>query len=78
MKLPRNVSADHLVRVLVQLGYTVIRQRGSHINLRQEGPSAHMITIPRHNPLKIGTLHSILSEVALMRSTNVDFLAQLL
>ena len=37
-----------------------------------------MITIPRHNPLKIGTLHSILSEVALSRSTNVDSLVQLL
>ncbi len=37
-----------------------------------------MITIPLHNPLKTGTLHSILSEVALMRSIGIESLAELL
>ena len=60
MKLPRGVSGDRLIHVLTGLGYTVIRQKGSHVRLRHEGPPAHTITVPRHNPLKTGTLHGIL------------------
>jgi hypothetical protein len=39
---------------------------------------AHTITVPLHSPLKTGTLHEILSEVALMRSITVESLAELL
>jgi predicted RNA binding protein YcfA (HicA-like mRNA interferase family) len=78
MKLPRGVSADRLIRALERLGYEVIRQKGSHVRLQHEGPPAHTITIPLHNPLKTGTLHGILSEVARMRSTTLDSLSELL
>jgi predicted RNA binding protein YcfA (HicA-like mRNA interferase family) len=78
MKLPRGVSADRLIRTLEGLGYKVIRQKGSHIRLRHDGPPVHLVTVPLHNPLKIGTLHGILAEVALIRSTTVDSLAELL
>ncbi len=78
MKLPRGVSADRLIRALERLGYEVIRQKGSHVRLQHEGPPAHTITIPLHNPLKTGTLHGILSEVARMRSTTLDPLSELL
>jgi predicted RNA binding protein YcfA (HicA-like mRNA interferase family) len=64
MKLPRGVSGDRLIRALARLGYGVIRQKGSHVRLRHEGPPVHMMTVPLHNPLKIGTLHDILSETA--------------
>jgi predicted RNA binding protein YcfA (HicA-like mRNA interferase family) len=77
MKLPRGVSADRLIRVLEGVGYRVIRQKGSHVRLWHPGPPAHTITVPLHNPLKTGTLHGILAEVALMRSTTVDSLAEL-
>jgi hypothetical protein len=46
--------------------------------MRHEGPPAHSVTIPRHDPLKTGTLHGILSEVALMRAASVESLAELL
>jgi predicted RNA binding protein YcfA (HicA-like mRNA interferase family) len=78
MKLPRGVPADRLIRALERLGYTVIRQKGSHVRLRNEGPPIHVITVPLHNPLKIGTLHGILSEVAQMRSVAIEFLVDLL
>jgi predicted RNA binding protein YcfA (HicA-like mRNA interferase family) len=58
MKLPRGVSADHLIQVLTGLGYAVIRQSGSQLRLRHEGPPVHTITVPRHNPLKTGTLRN--------------------
>ena len=78
MKLPRGVPAERLVAALEKLGYEIVRQKGSHVRLRHPGPPAHLITVPWHNPLKTGTLHAILSEVARMRSTTVDALAALL
>jgi len=78
MKLPRGVSGDRLIRILERLGYAEIRQKGSHVKLRHPGPPAHTITVPLHNPLKTGTLHGILAEVAQMRSTTVESLVALL
>ncbi len=76
MKLPRGVAADRLIRALEQAGYEPIRQKGSHVRLRHPGPPAHMITVPPHNPLKTGTLHGILAEVAAMRSVTVESLLE--
>ncbi len=56
----------------------VIRQKGSHARLRHEGPPVHTITVPMHDSLKTGTLHGILSEVAQMRSLNIESIADLL
>jgi predicted RNA binding protein YcfA (HicA-like mRNA interferase family) len=78
MRLPRGVSADRLIRALERLGYTVIRQKGSHVRMRHEGPPVHSITVPVHDPLKTGTLHGILSEVAQMRSITIGSLTELL
>ena len=78
MKLPRGVSADRLIRVLQQLGYTVIRQKGSHVRLRHAGPPTHTITVPLHSPLRIGTLHAIVSEVSQMSSISMEALCEML
>jgi len=45
MRLPRGVSGDRVVRALERLGYAVIRQRGSHVRMRHDGPPAHSITV---------------------------------
>jgi len=42
----------------------VTRQTGSHIRLTIDKPVQHHITIPAHDPLKVGTLGAILGEVA--------------
>ena len=76
MKLPRGVSGDRVIHALERLGYHVIRQRGSHVALRHAGPPVHTITVPLHNPLKTGTLHGILSEVAEERCITVESLAE--
>lgn len=78
MKLPRGVSGGRLVGALEHLGYTVIRQKGSHARLRHEGPPVHFVTIPLHRALKTGTLHDVLSEVARMRSTTVESILKML
>ena len=78
MKLPRDVSADRLIRALEHLGYRKVRQKGSHVRLRHEGPPAHSITVPLHDPLKTGTLHGIVGEVAQMRSITAETVVALL
>jgi predicted RNA binding protein YcfA (HicA-like mRNA interferase family) len=78
MKLPRGVSADRLIRALERLGYEVIRQKGSHARLLHSGPPVHRATVPMHDPLKTGTLHGILSEVALARSITLESILRLL
>jgi predicted RNA binding protein YcfA (HicA-like mRNA interferase family) len=78
MRLPRGVSADRVIRALERLGYGVIRQKGSHVRLRHEGPPAHTITVPLHDPLKTGTLYGILSEVGQERSITIESIADLL
>lgn len=76
MKLPRGVSAERLTHALERLGYAVIRQKGSHVRLRHEGTPVHAITVPLHNPLKTGTLHGILSEVAQRKAVTVESLLE--
>jgi predicted RNA binding protein YcfA (HicA-like mRNA interferase family) len=64
MKLPRDLSAAELVKALERTGYRVTRQTGSHLRLTAELPSQHHVTIPAHDPLKVGTLAAILAAVA--------------
>ena len=64
MKLPRSLSAQELIKVLSKYRYEVDRQKGSHIRLTTSENGEHYITIPNHDPIKIGTLSSILGEVA--------------
>jgi len=78
MKFPSDVSAHQLVRTLERPGHHKVRQRGSHIRLRHDGPPAHSVSIPDHNPIKKGTLHGILTEVARARSSLLEGILDLL
>lgn len=64
MKLPRDLSGAELVKALARIGYRVTRQTGSHIRVTSDAPSQHHVTVPAHDPLKVGTLAGILSDVA--------------
>lgn len=64
MKLPRDVSGRKLARDLEALGYAITRQSGSHMRLTTRENGEHHVTIPDHNPLRIGTLTAILNDVA--------------
>jgi len=63
MKLPRDLTGNDLSKALGRLGYRVTRQTGSHIRLSTSEKGEHHITIPAHNPLKIGTLAAILTDL---------------
>jgi predicted RNA binding protein YcfA (HicA-like mRNA interferase family) len=56
----------------------VIRQKGSHIRLFHQAVPAHSISVPLHDPLKIGTLQGILAEVAQAQSISIQDILELL
>jgi hypothetical protein len=48
------------------------------MRLTHAGPPQHHITIPKHAPLKVGTLSGILEDVALaMKTTRKDLVIRL-
>lgn len=63
MRLPRDLTGEQLAHRLEKPGYRVTRQTGSHMRLTTDEQGEHHITVPRHDPLRIGTLAAILSDV---------------
>jgi predicted RNA binding protein YcfA (HicA-like mRNA interferase family) len=64
MRLPRDLSGDDLIKALGRLGYAPTRQRGSHVRLTTEHNGRHDVTVPRSDPLRVGTPATILRDVA--------------
>ena len=64
-KLPA-VSARKAIKALQRIGYEVVRQKGSHIRLRNyRRPECRPITVPNQTVLKPGLLRSILHDANL-------------
>jgi len=63
MRIPRNISASILIKKLKSFGYEVTRQTGSHIRLTTQENGQHHITVPNHDPIRIGTFASIVTKV---------------
>ena len=65
MKLPRDTGGEELAALLGKHGYKITRQTGSNMRLTATSKGfEHHITIPRHKPLRVGTLSSIVNEIA--------------
>lgn len=56
------LSGKEAVKVFNRAGFTVKRQKGSHIHLVK---GDHHITIPLHDPLKRGTLRSAIRQAGM-------------
>lgn len=56
--LPR-ISGAEAIRVLEKLGFSVVRQKGSHVVLRRGFAGC---VVPLHRELKIGTLSGVLKQ----------------
>lgn len=76
MKLPRDLSGAQLAKALARVGYSTTRQTGSHLRLTIASPSEHHVTIPVHDPLKVGTLAAILADVAAHHEISRDELLE--
>ncbi len=57
-KLPV-ISGAEAIKALERLGFSVVRQRGSHIVLRKGSTGC---VVPNHHELKVGTLSGILKQ----------------
>ncbi len=71
MKTPRDISGAELAQALRKLGYVVTRQTGSHLRITTHEGGEHHEVIPNHSPIKIGTLRSVLRNIATHRRLSV-------
>ena len=76
MRLPRDLIGAELIRRLEKFGYRKTRQTGSHVRLTCDEPSTHLVTVPLHDPLRIGTLAAILGDVATAKGIDREELLQ--
>jgi predicted RNA binding protein YcfA (HicA-like mRNA interferase family) len=76
MRLPRDISGMQLVTALRRIGYEKNRQNGSHARLTHVGPPQHHVTVPLHDAIRLGTLSSILDEVAQAQDVSKESLAR--
>jgi predicted RNA binding protein YcfA (HicA-like mRNA interferase family) len=76
MRTPRNISSQDLIKSLKELGYEVTRQKGSHIRISTTVNGVHHETVPNHDPIKFGTIQSILKSIARHHGLTVQELIQ--
>ncbi|MDP2845808.1 MAG: type II toxin-antitoxin system HicA family toxin [Candidatus Methanoperedens sp.] len=77
-KLPV-VSSKQLIKVLYKLGYSVVKQRGSHIKLKKDTiAGTHSITVPEHHEIAKGTLNDILNKVSVWNQISKEELVEML
>ncbi len=72
MRLPRDLTGAQLIKALEDLDYVRTRQTGSHVRVSCQMPQQHHVTVPLHDPLRIGTLAGILASVAEARGESRD------
>ena len=57
------ISGQAAIRMLEQLGFVQIRQKGSHVILKKHSPEGEVgCVVPLHKELAIGTLRGILKQ----------------
>ena len=76
MKLPRDVNGIQLEKALREFGYTATRQKGSHMRVTTQQGGEHHEVIPDHNPIKVGTLSSILKSIAAHHKITIEELVK--
>jgi predicted RNA binding protein YcfA (HicA-like mRNA interferase family) len=73
MTKPPRISGRTCVRALEKVGFSVVRQRGSHIILRRNDPFSQ-VTVPDHRELHTGTLRDIIRDAGLTVDEFIDLL----
>ena len=65
--MPRlvRISGGKLVKILQNLGFSVVRQRGSHVRmLKKQDSRNNYVTVPLHPIIDRGTLRSIIRSIS--------------
>ncbi len=66
-----HISGSEAIRALQSLGFTVVRQKGSHVVLRRGSSGC---VVPKHRELKVGTLSGVLKQAEVSQE---EFIAAL-
>lgn len=69
-KLPV-LSGSDLIQLLKKSGFSVVRQKGSHVSMRKDN---HKTVIPLHDELAKGTLLGILKQCGMTKNDLVNLL----
>ncbi|MBD2516948.1 type II toxin-antitoxin system HicA family toxin [Nostoc sp. FACHB-973] len=70
-----SLSYVEIITALERDGWTVIRQRGSHIRLQKQMPDEVLkLTVPAHRPVKRTTLAKILKQARINLEKFLDLL----
>ena len=57
------LSGEEVIRLLLQMGFSRVRQRGSHVILKKQTPDGVVgCVVPLHRELAVGTLRGILRQ----------------
>ena len=72
MKVPRDLSGNEVVRGLRRVGYEQARQKGDHVYMTTAVNGEHHVSVPLQNPIKVGTLTTILRQVAVHLQVDRD------
>ena len=67
-KLPR-VSGRECISALQKLGFTVARQKGTHIVMRRGSSGC---VVPNHKEIRVGTLSGILKQAGVSADEFID------
>jgi predicted RNA binding protein YcfA (HicA-like mRNA interferase family) len=59
------LSGREVVKALSKIGYSLDRERGSHMILRQTSSPFRRLTVPDHKEIAKGTLRAIIRESGL-------------
>lgn len=71
-KLPA-ISGQECIKALQKAGFTILRQKGSHIILRRQDPFSEVV-VPNHRELDKGTLRSIIRQAELSIDEFIELL----
>jgi len=69
------VAGRQAIKAFERIGYRVVRQRGSHVRLRDETDPNHLpLTVPDHKTIKPGLLRKLLRDADLTVGEFLDLL----
>jgi predicted RNA binding protein YcfA (HicA-like mRNA interferase family) len=68
------IQADRLIKILVKVGFTPLRQKGSHVILRNMDGRLIVVPVHRGEKIGIGLLLKIVKESGLTRERFLELL----
>ena len=72
-RLPR-VTGAHVVRSLRKVGFTVVRQRGSHVMMKHPDGRGTVVPVHRGETMGVGLLSKIQKDIGIDRETFIGLL----